>query len=390
MQNHFVCNHIPLLLIGAVIMSVDARASTETNWPEIMLDPHVHLPVNSSLSQIPCVAEEWEVQRRVIHERWANQLGMSAAPAPAPLNPRILSKDIVDGTVRRLEVVYGSEGSDTIRAFLMMPVDIAPGQKLPAVLVFHQTTNETINEPAGIGWRGHAFALDLAKRGFVTLSPESYIMKEGAANISSQMEKLHREHPQWTGMGKMVFDIRRSLDFLETWPEVDPDRIAAMGFSLGAKQVLYGMAFDDRIRAGVFAEGGVGLPMSNWSNLHYLGSTAGLPAGSDHHEVIALIAPRPFLIVGADDGGEPVGENLPANPPRPEDGIASWAYIHGALAAYRATDGERGLGLHISGFNWHTMNDGPTKELAYSWIEQWLAPASMAELARVKPRFSRQ
>lgn len=362
-------------------MAVDAAASTPTNWPAIVLEPHAELPVNPALSQLSNTASGWEAQRAVIYDRWATQMGMSAAPEPAPLNPQILSDVIVDGTVRRVEVVFGSEGSDTIRAYLMMPVDIQPGQKLPSALVFHQTTNDTINEPAGIGWQGHAFALDLAKRGMVTLSPEAYIMK--GENITSQMNLLNQNNPGWTGMGKMVFDISRSIDFLLTVPEVNPHQIGAMGFSLGAKQVLYGMAFDERIAAGVFMEGGIGLPMSNWTNPHYLGSTAGLPEDSDHHEVIGLVAPRPFLIIGADDGGDPVGENLHPNPPPAVDGIDSWAYIHAALPAYEATGGSDAPGFYNTGLNWHTMNHAASKEFAYTWLEEWLEVAPIPEPANL-------
>src|SRR5262245_24791474 len=45
-------------------------------------------------------------------------------------------------------------------------------------------------------------------------------------------------------------------------PHASADR---RGFLLGVKEVLYAMAFDERYRAGVANEGGVGLRMSNWA-----------------------------------------------------------------------------------------------------------------------------
>jgi hypothetical protein len=37
-----------------------------------------------------------------------------------------------------------------------------------------------------------------------------------------------------------------------------PDRVFAIGHSLGAKEVLYLAGFDERIRAAVSSEGGIG------------------------------------------------------------------------------------------------------------------------------------
>jgi len=65
--------------------------------------------------------------------------------------------------------------------------------------------------------------------------------------------------------------------------------------------IPYLAAFDERVKATVFSEGGIGLPMSNWEAPWYLGPQVKEPGfGHDHEELIALIAPRAFLLIGGD------------------------------------------------------------------------------------------
>ena len=99
-------------------------------------------------------------------------------------------------------------------------------------------------------------------------------------------------------MTRMVWDAIRAADFLESLPNVDRRRIGCLGHSLGGKEVLYAMAFDERYQAGVSNEGGIGLGFSNWSDVWYLGPKIKSPGFQrENHEVLALIAPRAFLLL---------------------------------------------------------------------------------------------
>jgi hypothetical protein len=61
------------------------------------------------------------------------------------------------------------------------------------------------------------------------------------------------------------------------------------------------MAFDDRYCAGVFSEGGIGLQFSNWDAPWYLGKQIRAPGFElEHHQLLGLIAPRPFLLIAGD------------------------------------------------------------------------------------------
>jgi dienelactone hydrolase len=72
-------------------------------------------------------------------------------------------------------------------------------------------------------------------------------------------------------MAKMLHDAQVALDVLARDPHVDAQRLGAVGHSLGAKQTLYLAALDERVKAAVSSEGGVGRQFSNWSASWYLG-----------------------------------------------------------------------------------------------------------------------
>ena len=348
------------------------------DWTEVIQKPYLNLPEgDQELTPLPETAEAWKVRRGEIEAAWRKVLGPD--PERPPLDPIVESEEMKDG-IRYILLSFATEGTDRCKAYLLIPSDYKPGEKRPAVVVFHQTTLETLLEPVGLGWPAYAFALEFTRRGYVTLSPECYIMKDQGPKEEygetwgphAQAEKIVKRRPGWTGMGKMTFDASRCVDYLETRPEVDAGRIAACGFSLGAKEVLYALAFDPRYRAGVFMEGGIGLKMSNWLDPWYLTGFPREKIGErEHHELLALIAPRPFLLIGADDG---TGKNTNGC-----DGVPSWPFVKAALPVYRALGAGDRLGLHCNGLNEHNM-DKFSKDLAYKWIDGWLDMAKSGNI----------
>jgi hypothetical protein len=298
--------------------------------------------------------EEWEEQRQLLRATWLERLGEPPAK-PKSLSIQVESRENQLDHIRQL-VSFAGEGDDRIRAYLLLPKGLKDTEKRPAVVVFHPTTKETLREPVGLGTRQEmALALQLVRRGYITLSPECFIMKgEGA---QSQAKALGQRRPGWTGLGKMTFDASRCVDFLETLPQVDRTRIACIGHSLGAKEVLYAMAFEPRYQVGVFNEGGIGLRMSNWIDPWYLTEAMKqhIPA-MEHHQLMALIAPRPFLVLGGDSA----------------DGDASWSFVKEAREVYTLLGARDRIGLynHKGG---HSFPE-PARRLAYQWLDHWLNP----------------
>jgi xylan 1,4-beta-xylosidase len=300
--------------------------------------------------------EAWEQQRESLRMAWLKRLG--EPPAKQVKLAIQLEKREVEADHLRQLVSFASEGEDRMCAYLLLPKNLKEGEKRPAIVVFHPTTRDTLREPVGLGKRPEmALALQLTRRGYITLSPECFIMKGGDAR--AQARELARRRPGWTGMGKMILDASRCVDYLETLPQVDRLRIGCIGHSLGAKEVLFAMAFEPRYQAGVFNEGGIGLRMSNWTDPWYLTEAMKpyIPA-MENHQVMALIAPRPFLVLG--------GESA--------DGSASGAFVNEARTVYALY----GASDRISFDNHKAGHSFPqaARQRAYECLDRWLGPVA--------------
>jgi fermentation-respiration switch protein FrsA (DUF1100 family) len=176
----------------------------------------------------------------------------------------------------------------------------------------------------------------LASLGFAVLCPRCFIFDD-AAGYTATVAKMHERHPGWRGITRMTWDGIRALDYLASLPEVDAKRLGVIGHSLGAKEVLYVAAFDERVKAAVFSEGGIGLAMSNWQDVWYLGPEIREPGFTrEHHELLALIAPRPFLLLaGGGKGGA--------------DGEASGRFTDAVRPLYRALGAEGAVHFQLHG-----------------------------------------
>lgn len=296
--------------------------------------------------------EQWNTRKAELKEQWMNKIGVFPKK-PDTLSTKIQSTELLT-THKRILLSFQSDENDRVQAYLLIPQDMNKNSKVPAVVVFHQTTKDTIKEPVGLGpTQSLAIANHLVERGYIVLAPECFIMK--GKGPQAQATELAKNSPELTSMGKMTFDSSRCIDFLETHENVDPARIGCIGFSLGAKEVLYAMAFEPRYKVGVFNEGGIGIRMSNWTDPWYLTSKIkpSIPE-MEHHQVLALIAPRPILIMGGNSA----------------DGDSSWPFIKAVLPIYKLFDAEEKIGL-INHQGKHTFPQA-ARATAYQWIDHWL------------------
>lgn len=293
----------------------------------------------------------WEKQRAAIRERWLGFLGpLKTNPRPPALS--VLEEDRPTGVVRQL-VEYESEPGISVQGYLIKPQHIR--QPRPGVLTLHSTTGDTIRQPAGVqGEPEKAFGLKLAQLGFVTFSPENFLWhNKGTRSYEEQARHFKAQHPGSRGMAKMLFDASRGLDVLQSLDVADTGRLGVIGHSLGGKEALYLAAFDTRVRVAVSSEGGIGTRFSNWDASWYLDKDIHR-FGHEHHELLALIAPRPFLLVGGNSA----------------DGEKSCPFIKAALPVYDLYGGLARIGLlnHQQG---HSMP--PVAELrSYQWLLNYL------------------
>jgi len=259
----------------------------------------------------------WLEQRARLKERWQGVLG-TLPKTKAPLEVEVVATE-APGDFTRQFVRYQVEEGLFTDGYLLRPKAVKG--RLPAVVVFHPTTALQAKGVAGLAPEypeEKRQGVQLVQRGYVVWCPRNYIETEGADWAGNAARAVAR-HPDWTGMTRMVWDAIRAADFVESLPNVDRKRIGCLGHSLGGKEVLYAMAFDERYRAGVSSEGGVGLTFSNWGAPWYLGAKIKQPGFKlENHEVLALVAPRGFLLLAGDSA----------------DGDRSWAFIQAVKPVY--------------------------------------------------------
>ena len=299
----------------------------------------------------------WKRQRQHVRERWLSFLGPMPDPRPA-VKLEVLKTEETGQVVRQL-VRYESEPELPVEGYLLRPVGAGKGRKHSGIVALHQTTKNSIDEIAGVsGPQDMQIGLKLAERGFVVFCPRCFLW-QGVASYDEAVAEHRRRHPKSLGMAKMLYDAMRGVDVLAALDYVDAKRIGAVGHSLGAKETLYLAAFDERIKAAVASEGGIGLRSTNWDAPWYLGPRIReeeFPL--NHHELLALVAPRPFLVLGGEKG------------PGAADGNRSWPLLEAALPVWRLYGEPARLGLLNHGLG-HSLKPGQFEKLA-AWLESYL------------------
>lgn len=363
------------LLVGA--LATRQSVADDVQWLAEVQQPPQN-PVKNSLRPLRIDAEgkpirdaaAWQVERDKLVKAWLEFLG--PMPERNVSNQfEVLKEETVAGGIRRQLIRYQAEEGEIVDAHLLWPAENSPGStngKRAGLVALH-ATKKTGNDPiAGIGDETNDVqGLDLCQRGFVVICPRNYLWDtpDHHLDVKDTVDRFHARHPRTLGMHKMLFDAQRATDILANIPEVDPDRLGAVGHSLGSKEVIYLMAFDERIKAGVASEGGVGLTFTNWGDPWYLGSGINEPGfPRDHHELLALCAPRAILILAGEEG------------PGAADGDRTWPYVEEALGVYRFYKTPPKIGL----FNHHQGHSIPHD--AHERMCQWLQCYTQASAAQ--------
>jgi putative membrane-bound dehydrogenase-like protein len=215
-----------------------------------------------------------------------------------PLDVRV-SDQFKGPNFTRYTLSFVADEGDRVPCYLFVPEGLG-GKRAPGVLALHQTTPTGKGQPAGLADSENLhYALELAKRGYVVLAPDypsfgDYKYDFNADGYSS-------------GSMKGIFNHMRAVDLLASRDEVDPQRIGAIGHSLGGHNAIFVGVFDERIKVIVSSCG--------WTPLHdyYGGKLTGwtsdryVPAIRDVYkldpdrvpfdlcEMVAALAPRAFF-----------------------------------------------------------------------------------------------
>lgn len=235
-------------------------------------------------------------------------------PEKVPLNPRAESIENCEKFERR-KIVFDSEKYMSVPCYVLVPHKKKNGEKLPAILCSHGHGKYGKEPVAGIrkleGQKeeikkmNYNYAEQMAEEGFVTLVPDlrgfgerkiGYEEKEecNCCNLNYIRGSLLNSYP----LTLNIWDLKCCIDYLESMPEVDAERIGMMGLSLGGTMTAFTSALDTRIKAADII--GYINPILDFGikRRNICGSQVlpGLYLYFDTHDIAGMIAPRPLLI----------------------------------------------------------------------------------------------
>jgi len=244
-----------------------------------------------------------EYQKR-LHEKFLEVLG--GLPDRTPLNPQVTG--IVSRNGYNVEkVIFESQPKHFVTAVLFLPDSERYKPPYPGVLVpcGHAQNAKGYESYQKMG------AL-LALNGMAALVFDPIDQGERGQLLEEWPQLWGTKAHNMIGVGSIllgrntasfeVWDGMRGIDYLQSRPEVDPNRIGCTGNSGGGTQTSYLMALDERIVAAS--------PSCYITNFDRLLNTLGgqdaeqniyaqLAFGMDHADYLMMRAPTPILICAA-------------------------------------------------------------------------------------------
>jgi dienelactone hydrolase len=229
-------------------------------------------------------------------------------PDRTPLNPRITGSVTRPG-YRVEKVLLESQPHHYVSALLFLPDAKRFAPPYPGVIV---PCGHSLNGKAWPDYQSMGALLALSGMAGLVFDPidqgerGQYLGKGGWPELGSVLAHCN------IGLGCIllgrntarfeIWDGMRAIDYLQSRPEVDPQRIGCTGNSGGGTQTGYLMALDDRIRCAAPSCWLTGMPR--------LLATVGcqdaeqtifgqLRFGLDHADCIMMRAPSPVLVLAA-------------------------------------------------------------------------------------------
>jgi dienelactone hydrolase len=270
-----------------------------------------------------------------------------APPACEPVAETVERAD--SGDYIREKVWFNTTSDLRVPAFVLVPKP-AP-KRAPAIVALHdhggfylwgkeKLVEMTDENPALTDFRrqyygGRSIATELVRQGYVVVVIDMFywgerrmLLDDDPADWRERSASLTRERIQafnsrasrseelvgrtiysagFTWPGVMFWDDVRTVDYLLTRPDVDPQRIGCVGLSVGGLRSCHLAALDKRIRAAVVVGWMASFPAQLKKHVrNSIGHTKvvpGLYQYLDYPDVASLAMPTPLLVInGTKDG----------------------------------------------------------------------------------------
>lgn len=273
------------------------------------------------------------------------------------------------------------------------------------------TIRSTFSIPSGAGPHAIVIGMDGATgslssslfSGIVQVPFTSSQLATGTHNGTKNLnDPFYSFYPNLSSAGKYLawsWGVSRLIDGLEIIADqynLDMSRIAVTGCSYAGKMALFSGAFDDRIALTIAQESGGG-GINSWrtsqdftnrtgTNVEKINNTnsswflQGLTGRDpyslphDHHELIAMIAPRAFLTLGNATYGDWLGDE------------SGWKSCMAALEVWKAMGVEDRFGFDFTGGHEHCQAATSQNNSVKAFVDKYLRNISSANTSiRINP-----
>jgi dienelactone hydrolase len=335
------------------------RPADTTGAATAVLD-NIEGRAREALAAIPHArtGDEADRARSPLRRRLEQSLGFRQLPWPPDLKPRLV------GTVSRPgyrieKLIYRTLPGIQVPAHVYLPEKL--DGRAPAILFY----NGHWWLPGKAKEDFQAFCINMARLGFVVLNFDAF--GQGERGVSNRDHR--RTEALLAGISQQGFaeyETQCALSYLLARPDVDPNRVGMTGASGGGYNTWITAALDDRIKVAVpvvgtseFYEQLSSCRSHDWykanEHCHFV---AGLIRYANNHELLAMAAPRPLMIIAASQD-----QSFPVTGVR---GVVEYGQ-----ALYRSY----GVGEKIGYFEDSSAGHGyqqKKREAAYGWFLRWL------------------
>ena len=296
------------------------RANAATGQPELTgLDP-----VQWTLEQYKSAPLRltFKAKDRAEAEAWQKELRakltelIGGFPERTPLNGRTIeTRDFP--TYRREKFAFESRPGSTVVGYLLLP---ASGKRPHSAVICVPGHGRGVDDIVGIDENGRDrtvkpfyqrdFAIQAVEHGMaaVAIEPMAFgyrrdeITKRKGPGVSACQPAAGSALLLGQSMiGWRVWDVMRTIDWIETRPELDRNRVGCMGISGGGTCTQFSTALDGRIKAAFISGYLNTFRDSIMSVSHCIDNyVPGILNWAENYDVAGLIAPRPLFSEGGD------------------------------------------------------------------------------------------
>lgn len=272
------------------------------------------------------------------------------APTAVAPQPEVLERVDMGDYVRE-RITFSTTPDVRVPAFVLVPKTASATRRAPAIVALHDHGGFYLwgkeklvacdGEHAVLGefrtryYGGRSIAIDLVRRGYVVVVTDMFywgdrrmLLDDDPADWRDRPSTMTAERIQafnarasqneqlvgrtlyaagLTWPGVMFWDDIRTVDYLRSRVDVDPNRIGCVGLSVGAVRSMHLAALDPRVKTAVVVCWMTSFPHQLARHVkHTIGHTKVIPGVHrllDYPDLATLAMPRPVLFQsGTQDG----------------------------------------------------------------------------------------